>query len=415
MSFFPSLRPKVYTVSQVNAYLRGLMEQDLILQSLWMRGEISNWKRHSSGHCYFTLKDEDSAMNAILFRSDARILPFAPENGMNVLVCGYVGLYEKTGQYQFYVQLMEPEGIGALGMAIAQRKEKLEKEGLFDPDYKRPLPPYAKTIALVTSPTGAVVRDMIQVSRRRNPAVRIVVVPCQVQGEGAAASIVQAIKLVNAWGGADVILLGRGGGSMEDLMPFNEESVARAIFASRIPVVSCVGHETDVTISDLVADLRAPTPSAAAELAVFQREEEKRRLFSFWDRIDLAMKNRLAEEHLRLTTLARRPAFRHPKERIAQEQKELFDQAEKLQKAMIWRLEKEKARLAHAAEQLHLLSPLTQFRRGYWMVTTSEGKVLSEMAQVQEGADVVLHGAGGQARARIEKKELSHGQEETNL
>ena len=284
------IEPRVFSVTQINRYIRELIEKDFILQSLWIKGEISNYKRHSSGHLYFTLKDEESAINCIMFRGNAQMLPFEPENGMEAVVCGYISIYEKTGQYQFYGELIQPVGIGALTAAYDRLKNKLEKEGLFDGDFKREICSKPETVAVITSPTGAAVRDIINIAKRRNKSVRIVVAPVLVQGENAAASIVNALKAVNNWGGADTIILGRGGGSIEDLWAFNEESVARAIFASDIPVISAVGHETDFTISDFVADLRAPTPSAAAELAVNDVEGDLAVLNSVRQRLNFAMK-----------------------------------------------------------------------------------------------------------------------------
>ncbi len=261
------IAPKVFTVGQINRYIKNLLENDFILNSLLVQGEISNFKAHSSGHWYFTLKDATGALSCMIFRQDAEEIPFLPENGMQVILYGRVSLYERTGQYQLYGEFMEPVGMGALQMAFEQMKEKLAAEGLFDADFKREMPAHAKCIAVVTSPVGAAVRDVIQIVKRRDPRVKIAVFPTLVQGEKAAEDIVRSLRLANEWGGADVIILGRGGGSMEDLWPFNEEKVARAVFASEIPVISAVGHETDFTITDFVSDLRAPTPSAAAELA----------------------------------------------------------------------------------------------------------------------------------------------------
>ena len=263
---------KVYSVSQINNYIKRLFENDVFLQDIYIEAEISNFKAHSSGHLYMTLKDSGAAVNAVMFRSYAEKLKFMPEDGMKVLINGYISLYEKTGQYQFYVLSMEPAGKGALYIAYEQLKERLERSGVFDQKYKKDIPSYPKCVAVITSPTGAAVRDIIQVSGRRNPNVKIVVVPVLVQGDDAAPSIANAIESVNKWGQADTIIVGRGGGSIEDLWAFNEEMVARAIFESKIPIISAVGHETDFTIADFIADMRAPTPSAAAEIAIPENE-----------------------------------------------------------------------------------------------------------------------------------------------
>ena len=271
------MQVNVYTVSQINGYIKRLIDSDVFLSGLHIEGEISNFKLHSSGHLYFSLKDKTGSIDCVMFRSAAQYLEFMPKNGDAVLVGGRVSLYEKTGKYQVYVDYMQPAGLGALHAEFEKLKQKLAAEGLFDEKFKKPIPEYPKTVALVTSPTGAAVRDMIDVSRRRNPSIKLVIVPVLVQGENAAADIAKGIELVNEWGGADTIIVGRGGGSMEDLWAFNEEIVARAIFKSEIPVISAVGHEVDFTIADFAADFRAPTPSAAAELAIPASEPVQRR------------------------------------------------------------------------------------------------------------------------------------------
>ena len=269
---------KVYTVSQINNYIKRILENDVLLSDVYIEAEISNFKAHTSGHLYFTLKDSGAAINAVMFRSYAERLKFMPESGMKVVARGYISLYEKTGQYQLYVNSMEPAGIGALYLAYEQFKARLEKAGVFDQKYKKPIPQMPKTVAVITSPTGAAVRDIINVAGRRNPNVEIVIVPTLVQGKNAGPEIVNAIEKVNRWNKADTIILGRGGGSIEDLWAFNEEIVARAIFDSHIPIISAVGHETDFTIADFISDMRAPTPSAAAELSVFDLRQFEQKI-----------------------------------------------------------------------------------------------------------------------------------------
>ncbi len=409
------MMPKVYSVSQVNFYIRGLLEKDFILQSLWMRGEISNWKRHSSGHCYFTLKDSESAMACVMFRGDAMVLPFVPQNGQEVLVCGYVGVYEKTGQYQFYAQLMEPAGVGALSIAFAQLKEKLEQEGLFDADFKREINPYPKTVAVITSPTGAAVRDIMQIAKRRDPSVQLVVVPALVQGQEAAASLVSAIKQVNAWGKADTIILGRGGGSMEDLWAFNEETVARAMFASAIPIISAVGHETDVTIADFVADLRAPTPSAAAELAVPDRQTEVDRLRALTFRIQFAEEKFLQHGRQMVLSFEKRAGFRRPMELLAQGALTLSHLEERMDGALDQRLLEENNKLARLCDKLELLSPMQVLSRGYALAQKSSGLLVRQVDDVAEGEALSLLVSDGVLGVTVTKKEKTHGKEKTDV
>ena len=267
------MQRKVYPVSAVNRYVKQLLQQDMILSGLWVSGEISNFKRHSSGHLYFTLKDREGSIAAVMFASDARNLSFRPQDGQQVQVQGYISLYEKTGQYQLYVRQMEQQGSGQLYQAFEALKQKLQAQGLFDEQRKKPIPAFPEKIGIVTSPTGAAVRDMIQIARRRYPGVQLVLYPAIVQGVDAAPTIVKGIRRLDRMPEVDVIIVGRGGGSIEDLWPFNEEMVAMAIAEAQTPIVSAVGHETDFTIADFVADLRAPTPSAAAELAVPSQKE----------------------------------------------------------------------------------------------------------------------------------------------
>jgi exodeoxyribonuclease VII large subunit len=294
---------RVFSVAQVNGYIKKLLEGDMYLANIYVQGEISNFKLHSSGHIYFTLKDGEAAISCIMFRSYGYDLKFMPENGMNVIVGGYVSVFEKTGAYQLYATDIKPAGMGELYLAYEQLKSRLEASGVFDAKYKKPIPAYPRCVAVITSPTGAAVRDIINVVQRRNIGVELVVVPTLVQGESAEEDIVSAIKTVNAWGEADTIIVGRGGGSLEDLWAFNTEGVARAIFDSKIPVISAVGHETDFTIADFIADMRAPTPSAAAELAVPESRNLKADVTRLVNRLNNALdvKLRAAEVAVKLT------------------------------------------------------------------------------------------------------------------
>lgn len=399
------LERKIYSVSQINRYIRGVLENDVILSGVWVRGEISNFKKHTSGHLYFTLKDSDGAISCIMFKGDADIMPFVPENGMSAVIYGYVSLYEKTGQYQLYAQIIEPYGIGSLAAAYEQLKRKLSQEGLFDEDFKRPICRFPKKIAVITSPTGAAIRDIINISHRRNPAVEIVVVPVLVQGERAADTIVQAIKDVNGWKKADTIIVARGGGSIEDLWAFNEEKVARAIFASNIPVISAVGHETDFTIADFVSDLRAPTPSAAAELAVNDVFADIAYINSLKDRLDFAIQSRFSNYSGKLKNLVESLSPRHFAQKIAHEEIMLSSLTERTEKAVLADLKNKSIRFETLAEKLDMLSPLKILKRGYAAVYDENENAVTKAEDIKEGKRYVLHMNGGKAQVLAEKVE----------
>jgi len=379
------LEPRVYSVAQINRYIRGIFDNDLILQSLWVKGEISNFKRHSSGHLYFTLKDKNGAVNCIMFRGSAQIMPFEPENGMEVTICGYISVYEKTGQYQLYAELMQPVGAGSLAVAFKQMKAKLSAEGLFDNDFKREICKIPKTVAVVTSPTGAAIRDIINIAKRRNNGVQIVVVPVLVQGANSAKSIAEAIKQVNAWGKADTLIVCRGGGSIEDLWAFNEEIVARAIFASEIPVISAVGHETDFTIADFVSDLRAPTPSAAAELAINDLQWDCDRLNALRLRVVFAVSKVLENQKNRVMVLAKSRAFKHPQENLANNLILLDRYKKDMEKALFLNMQRKQQAFYHLTERLELLSPMGTLKRGYSATFNNENKLISSVKDVKKG------------------------------
>lgn len=407
------MEPKVFSVRQINRYIKSMFENDFILNSLWVKGEISNFKAHSSGHLYFTLKDATASIQCVMFRGSADILPFLPQNGMSVILCGYVSTYEKTGQYQLYAELMEPVGLGSLHLAFEQLKEKLGEEGLFDEDYKRELIPSPKCIAVITSPTGAAVRDVIQITRRRNKMVKIVVAPVLVQGENAADSIVSAIKMVNQWGKADTIILGRGGGSAEDLWAFNEEKVARAIFGSEIPIISAVGHETDVTISDFVADLRAPTPSAAAELATEDLSETYLYLEDLFRRMNGRVMAQLSDGKNRLESLLGRPVLKRPLERLQNYEVYTENLKKQLEKEMVYQFEKIKARHRALQDRLDAGSPLSVLRRGYMIGADEDGQRVTTIQDVVVGSQLTLQLKDGQVKAIVkERLVLGNGKEE---
>lgn len=410
------IEPKIFTVGQINRYIRNLLENDVILSSLLVKGEISNFKAHSSGHLYFTLKDASGALSCVMFRQDAAGLPFEPENGMQVVVYGHISLYEKTGQYQLYAEFMEPLGIGALQVAFEQLKEKLAEEGLFDGDFKREIPKNPSCIAVITSPTGAAVRDILQIVKRRDPNVKVAIFPTLVQGEQAAADIVRSLKLVNEWGKADVIILGRGGGSMEDLWCFNDENVARAVFASEIPVISAVGHETDFTITDFVADMRAPTPSAAAELATTPLAERREAFHRLELRLERDVSALLTSCRRRLDLLKSRPVMERPLERIYRTMMDVEETQQRLDKEMTNRLMQRAERWQYLTNRLEAASPLAVMSRGYVMAVTSSGNLLTSVKQAEVGDRVTLHLQDGKIETNIQEKEVfAHGEEESHL
>ena len=381
---------KVYRVSQVNRYVKQLLARDTILSKLWIGGELSNFKQHSSGHLYFTLKDPGGAISAVMFASDAASLSFRPQDGREVAAFGYISLYEKTGQYQFYVQRMEPEGKGTLYEAFEALKRKLEAEGLFDVSRKREIPRYPRTVGIVTSPTGAAVRDIMQISKRRHPGITLILCPVLVQGADAASSIAHGIRRMNERGDVDVCIVGRCGGSLEDLWAFNEEIVARAIAESRIPIISAVGHETDFTIADFVADLRAPTPSAAAELAVpdiMATLEMAKQRELYLEQLALRQLRRKREA---VDSMGRRAAFRMPVMKLNQ----LRQQIDAVGSDMEW-LRKQyfdqlRQKLLQTEVKLSLLSPEHQLKKGYALITDEEGHLVDTIQKSKPGDSLVV-------------------------
>ena len=394
----------VYTVSQINGYLKELLEADPLLQSLLIRGEISNYKRYPSGHHYFSLKDEKGSMRCVLFRGDAARLRFQPANGMSVLAFGRISVFPRDGQYQMYCTELIEDGRGALDLAFERLRRKLEEEGLFDPARKKHLPAWPGRIALVTSPAGAAVRDMIRILGARWPMVGVLVVPVRVQGEGAAEEIAAAIDQVNRREDIDLIITGRGGGSREDLWAFNEDAVARAISRSRIPVISAVGHEPDVTISDYVADVRAATPSNAAELAVPDQGQVRHRLGQLARRLAAAQRSRLTAGRKDLLRMMDSRAMRNPKAPI-EDSRMLVDRAqERLAAALRDILKDGRGELARLSAGLDAMSPLKVLGRGYAIARGSRGIVTrTDQAEVGQRLDVLL--ADGTLRCQVKEKE----------
>lgn len=395
------IEPKIFSVGQINHYIKNLIENDFILNSLWVKGEISNFKYHSTGHMYFTLKDNNAAINCVMFKGSADILPFIPENGMSVVICGYISIYEKTGQYQLYAELMEPLGAGALNTAFEQLKAKLDLEGLFDDDYKREICKYPKCIGVITSPVGAAIRDIINISKRRNSSVKIVVIPALVQGENAVASIVSAIKLANEWGKCDTLILGRGGGSMEDLQAFNDEKVARAVFASEIPVISAVGHETDFTIVDFVADLRAPTPSAGAELAVNNREFDNERIDNIIENLNSNINSRILYEKNRLENLMERRFFKRPMDYITDNEIYISNLEKQMNNIIKSKLTEKNIVFERLLSKIELLSPFAMLKKGYTIIENNRGKNIKTIDDIDLYDNIKILFKDGEVKAEV--------------
>jgi exodeoxyribonuclease VII large subunit len=398
---------QVQSVSQISEAIKGVLEEGF--PSVWVAGEVANCKKASSGHVYLTLKDAKAQLKAVLWRGVALRLRFDLKDGMELIVRGRLSLYPPWGEYRLEIEELQPKGIGALELALRQLKEKLFTLGYFDPKRKKSLPRFPKRVALVTSPTGAAVRDMLEILSRRWPALEVWVCPVRVQGDEAPVQIAAAIALLNrlhARTPIDAMIVGRGGGSAQDLWEFNDERIARAIFQSKIPVVSAVGHEIDVTIADLVADRRALTPSEAAELVAPNREEVGVALHTLKKRMQTLLWNRLETARLRLSDLAERRVFRMPLERVRDEERRLDDCFERLQRAARQRLEFSLQRMQALAGQLESLSPLNVLRRGYSLTRTDpDGVVVRGANQVKPGDRLVTHLAEGRVVSRVEAVE----------
>lgn len=444
------------TVQALTKYIKRKFDFDPHLQDVYVKGEISNFKQHTSGHMYFTLKDEKARIGAVMFAQAARSLKFIPENGMNVLLNGEVSVYEPSGQYQIYVKSMEPDGIGALYVAFEQLKERLEKEGLFRKDRKQPIPPYPKTVGVVTSPTGAAIRDIITTIQRRYPIARIIIYPALVQGTQAAPSVANMIRIANERKEADVLIVGRGGGSIEELWAFNEEVVARAIYESDIPIISAVGHETDTTIADFVADLRAPTPTGAAEMAVPNWTELLERIENRKIRMTKTIKERIRNGRIRLTNLEKSYAFRYPKkmyrekaeyldrtmeratqlivkmvaeknqalqrnirrlelkspeQSINEARKKFQDRQKRLIKLADLILREKQKEFSRILQMLDALSPLKVMERGYSLVYSEGGTLIKTVEDVQPGDKVSISFYDGNISAQVleGKEKKNHG------
>lgn len=376
----------ILTVAQLNAYVKQMIDSSALLSNVWIKGEISNFTNHyKTGHFYFTIKDPDSLIRAVMFKSAASKLKFLPENGMKVLARGRVSAFVRDGQYQIYVEEMEPDGVGSLYIAFEQLRRKLEAEGLFSPARKKPLPKIPTRVGIITSPTGAAVRDMINVTKRRFPYAALTLFPSLVQGADAPAQLIAGVGYFNRTKSVDVIIIGRGGGSIEDLWAFNDEALARAVAASEIPVISAVGHETDFTICDFAADMRAPTPSAAAEIAVPDTAELKRKIGNIVSHMNLALTKRIGTSRERLSSLAKSRALTSPKNLIDDKRMALLSLSGELEGQMRLTLTNKRAQFAALTASLEALNPMSVISRGYSAVFDTEGKLVKSTSQIKRG------------------------------
>ena len=388
------------TVSDLNKYIKEKIANDENLSQILVKGEISNFKNHYTGHMYFTLKDENSLIKCICFKSYAEKLTFMPKDGMKVIVLGSVSVFERDGIYQIYVKMMEEDGLGDLYTKYQELKQKLEKQGLFDEEHKMKIPLLPKVVGVLTSQTGSVIRDIINVSTRRNPNVYIRLLPVPVQGEGAAEKIAAGIEYMNRNKLADVLILARGGGSLEDLWPFNEEIVAHSIYNSEIPIISAVGHETDFTIADFVADLRAPTPSAAAELAVPDVYELKRKIESLQDRLRMSLVKKVEVMKLRYDKCMASSVFKDPYRKINDNYQVIDNLIKRMDSAIKIKQEKEKNRYIELVSKLDALSPLKTLSRGY-SLTEKEGKIIKSKEELKKGDIIDIRFTDGNKKATV--------------
>lgn len=392
----------IYSVSQVNSYIKNMFAQDFALSRISVRGEISNCKYHTSGHIYFTLKDGTGTLAAVMFASQRRGLSFQLREGQQVVVSGAVDVYERDGKYQLYARKIELDGQGDLFARFLKLRDELEEMGMFSAEYKQPIPRYARTVGVVTASTGAAIRDIMNITARRNPYVQLILYPALVQGAGAAASIVKGIQTLDAMG-VDVLIVGRGGGSIEDLWAFNEEPVARAIFACRTPVISAVGHETDVTIADYVADLRAPTPSAAAELAVFDYRQFAENLQAYRAAITRGMMRQVERRRYQTEQFRLRLQLHDPQRQIREKRQRLADLQSQMEGLMERRLLDSRHRLALLAGRLHGLSPLEKISRGFGFLTHGKDQEqrIESVTDVEPGETITVRIRDGRIQAEV--------------
>ena len=392
---------QVLSITQINEYIRGKMDEDRLLLQLAVRGEISNYKMYPSGHHYFTLKDENAALKCVMFKTSASKLRFRPENGMKVIAMGRITVYPRDGAFQLYCSAMSMDGIGDLYAAFEQLKAKLAAQGLFAPEHKKPLPQFPKTIGIVTSSAGAAVHDMLRILKKRYPIVKVRLLPVRVQGAEAPGEIAAAIRYANRFKLADLLIVGRGGGSIEDLWAFNDERVAYAIYASEIPVISAVGHEPDVTISDYVADLRAATPSNAAELAVPDQAALQQSMDAAASAMASALSGKLRHARQRLHVLAQSPALVSPTGYLEQRQQSLEHLKSRLIGAQMQQIQRKKQRYIGNTAKLDAMSPLKVLTRGYSIVSADDGTIVRSVRQTAPGREVQVMLSDGSLRATV--------------
>lgn len=394
-------RPEPLKVSELNGYIKNIIDGDEMLANVYIKGEISNFKRHYSGHLYFTLKDETSLIKCVMFKSYTNYLNFEPKDGMSVVILGSVSVFERDGVYQVYAKGMEPEGVGALYKAYEKLKAKLSEEGLFDEAHKKPIPILPRAIGVVTSKTGAVIRDIINVTTRRLPNVNIILYPAAVQGEGAAQTIVNGIKYFNKAKNVDTIIIGRGGGSLEDLWPFNEEITARAIYESEIPIISAVGHETDFTIADFVADLRAPTPSAAGELAVPDIIEVRWKLENINKRLANSLRKKVENMRIKYDNLKNSRALKNPYDALRQKMIVCDNLYKNIENNFSLKVKDRHIKLVGLIGRLENLSPLKTMLRGYSIVENLDGKVIKSVNDLSKDDEISIRLNDGKRKAKI--------------
>ncbi|MBR1654707.1 MAG: exodeoxyribonuclease VII large subunit [Clostridia bacterium] len=389
------------TVTDLNRYIKNKVDNDEYLNNVLVKGEISNFKHHYTGHMYFTLKDENSLIKCIMFKTYTPNLKFVPKDGMKVMILGTVSVFERDGVYQIYCKAMQEDGMGSLYTAYEELKNKLEKQGLFDAKYKKPIPKFPKSIGVLSASTGSVIRDIINVSTRRNPNCYIKLLPVPVQGKGAGEKIAEAIKIMNQYKLADVIILARGGGSLEDLWPFNEEVVAHAIFESELPIISAVGHETDFTIADFVADLRAPTPSAAAELAVPNVNDLLLDLEKYDNRFKNSLKKKIELMRLRYEKCMTSRVFKEPLQKINERYISIDMKVKQIQNLITNKLKDDKTKMIELITKLDTLSPLKTLARGYCLTTNCEGKIINSVKGVKKDDELIIRFQDGSSNVKV--------------
>lgn len=398
------MKQNVYSVGQVNQYIKNMFAQDFLLERILVRGEVSNCKYHASGHIYFTLKDAVGAIACVMFAGSRRGLSFRMKEGDNVIVSGSVQVYERDGKYQLYAKQITLDGVGERYVRLEQLKRELAEMGMFAQEYKQPIPAYPRTIGIVTAPTGAAIRDIQTIAHRRNPTVQLILYPALVQGDGAAASVINGIHAMEQLG-VDVMIVGRGGGSIEDLWAFNEEALARAVFDCPIPVISAVGHETDTTLIDYVADLRAPTPSAAAELAVWRLDTAQAYINEMQLRMERQLRQQLASLRSRVQALMLRIKYASPQNQLNMRRQYITDLEERMTQRMEQLLRDARHRMQLLAQRMESGSPLRKLSAGYSLVTDGDGNVVNDFERIETGMRLTLHMLDGDVKTRVEEKQ----------